>query len=261
MHVMETASVLKHPSSEEYSEIEKQHCDQTMRMLSCLLAPEDQDDLELQIVIKSGDIKKEIAEVIHEQHADVVVMGTHGRGLFGRWLIGSITEGLMRKVTIPVLTVCRARSALAVKRILFATDLSETAKQGFGFALDLARIMKSDLVLVHVVNTAVSYTDVEVLPEAGDMVEAAEKELQQFATQARNADVNIQTFVLEGNAAEEILNTADRYCADLILISIQNKPIVERALLGTTAERIIREAKIPVFSIPVQQAEESRRTA
>jgi nucleotide-binding universal stress UspA family protein len=261
MHVVEFPSVLRHPFGQESSEIEKKHHDQTMRMLSCLVAPEDQDDLDLQIVIKSGDIKKEIAEVIDEQRADVVVMGTHGRGLFGRWLIGSITEGLLRKVTIPVLTVCRARSALGVKRILFATDLSESTKQGFDFALDLARTMESDLVLAHVVNTAVSYADVEVLSDAGDMIENAEKELQQFATQARNADVNIQTFVLEGNVAEEILNTADRYCADLILITVQSKPFVERALLGTTAERVIREAKVPVFLIPVQQAQEGRRTA
>jgi nucleotide-binding universal stress UspA family protein len=260
MHVIETPSVLKHPFSED-SEAEKRHRDQTMRMLSCLVAPEDQDDLDLQIVIKSGDIKKEIAEVIHEQHADVVVMGTHGRGLFGRWLIGSITEGLMRKVTIPVLTVCRARSALAVKRILFATDLSDSTRQGFDFALDLARTMKSDLVLVHVVNTTASYTEVEVLPAAEDIVEDAEKELQQLANQARNADVHIQTFVLEGNAAEEILNTADRYCADLILITVQNKPFVERAILGTTAEKVIREANVPVFSFPVQQAQDNRRTA
>jgi nucleotide-binding universal stress UspA family protein len=261
MHVMETGSVLTHPFSEEYSEIEKKHRDQTARMLSCLLAPEDQDDLDLQIVIKSGDIKKEIVEVIHELHADVMVMGTHGRGLFGRWFIGSITEGLLRKVTVPVLTVCREMSALPVKRILFATDLSESSKQGFDFALDMARTMESDLVLVHVVSTALSYSDVQVLSNPSNMVEDAEKDIQHFVTQARNANVNTQSFVLEGNAAEEILRTADRYRADLILISVQNRPLVERALLGTTAERVIREAKVPVLAIPVLHSQENRLTA
>jgi nucleotide-binding universal stress UspA family protein len=84
MHVVESASALAHPFTSEDATIEKQHRDQAVRMLSALLGSEDQDDLDLRIVIKSGNIKKEIATVIREQHADIVVMGTHGRGLFGR---------------------------------------------------------------------------------------------------------------------------------------------------------------------------------
>ena len=53
-----------------------------------------------------------IETAVREQHADIVVMGTHGRGLFGRWLIGSVTQSLLRKLDVPILTVCHASRPL-----------------------------------------------------------------------------------------------------------------------------------------------------
>src|SRR5690349_19920617 len=108
LHVVESGAAVVVGFPVESTAIEERHRDQALRMLSALVAPEDQDDLDLRILIKSGDIKDKILSVIDEQHADIVVMGTHGRGLFGRWLIGSVTEGILRKVSIPILTVCRA---------------------------------------------------------------------------------------------------------------------------------------------------------
>ena len=128
MNVVESASALAHPFTAHSATIEKEHREQAARMLSALLGSEDQDDLDLRIVVKSGNIKNEILAVIREQHADILVMGTHGRGLFGRWVIGSITEGMLRKISIPILTVCRATKPLTFDRILFATDLSESSK-------------------------------------------------------------------------------------------------------------------------------------
>ena len=108
MHVVESLSAVAHPESEPR--------EQAMRMLSALLAPEDQDDLDLRIVIKSGNIKDEITSTIAEQHADIAVMGTHGRGLLGRWLIGSVTQGILRKMPIPILTVCCATRPLTFEK-------------------------------------------------------------------------------------------------------------------------------------------------
>jgi len=258
MHVVESASALAHPFNAESATIEKEHRDQALRMLSALLAPEDQDDLDLQIVIKSGDIKKEISAVIREQHADIVVMGTHGRGLFGRWVIGSIAEALLRKISIPVLTVCRATRPLTFKRILFATDLSESAKQGFDFALELASTMRSDLVILHAMDqTALSYGGAEVVPYVSERnIEEVKATLAELVAEGTRAKVKIETIVTEGIAAEEILRAADQSTADLILITVQKKGLIERALLGTTAERIIREADVPVLSLPAGVAVE-----
>jgi nucleotide-binding universal stress UspA family protein len=206
--------------------------------------------------MKSGEVKDEIFRTIADQHADVVVMGTHGRGLFGRWLIGSVTEAMLRKVSIPILTVCRSMQPLSFNRILFATDLSESSKRKFGFVLDLARTLRSDVTLVHVLEpVSVTY--------GGEMAEYVNRhnakeagaELDRLIPELTPEDIRIDASVVDGSAAEEILKAAELNSADLIMITVQPKGIVERALLGTTAERVIREADIPVLSIPAKATE------
>jgi nucleotide-binding universal stress UspA family protein len=256
MHVVELPSALAHPFAAEGARIEKEHREGAMRMLSALLAPEDQDDLDLRIVMKSGEIKDEIISTIAERHADIAVMGTHGRGLFGRWLIGSVTQGILRKVSIPILTICRATRPLTFGRVLFATDLSESSKQGFRFALDMARLMRSSLVVVHVVAPAsLTYGGAELASYVTEHnTEEALKRLGNFIAEAKEQNVKVEKLLLEGVPAEVILKAADETTADLILLSVQRKGLVERALLGTTAERVIREAHLPVVSIPVHAA-------
>jgi nucleotide-binding universal stress UspA family protein len=251
MHVVESASGFAHPFADESGTIAQGHRDQALRMLGALLGSEDQDDLDLRTVVKCGSIRDEIAAVIREQEADILVMGTHGRGFFGRLLIGSVTEGILRKISIPVLTVCRATKPLALNRILLATDMSESSRGGFDFALELARTMRSDLVMFHAVDrTALAGGAEMVAYVSEDIVEQAKAKLAELAAEAKRAKVRVETVLVEGVAAEEILETAEQSSPDLILISVAKKGAVERALLGTTAERIIREATVPVLSIP-----------
>jgi nucleotide-binding universal stress UspA family protein len=183
-------------------------------------------------------------------------MGTHGRGLFGRWFIGSITQGILRKVSIPILTVCRATGPIAFKRILFAADLSEASRQGFGFALELARMMRSDIVVLHALETvSLTYGGGEMVGYVSRQnMEEVRAKLDDLVAEGNRQNVKIETVLIEGIAAEEIVKAADDNTADLILIAVQRKGVVERTLLGTTAERVIREAHVPVLSIPANAA-------
>lgn len=96
--------------------------------LSGLVGAEDQDDLDVRTIVKLGDVHEQISRVIREHSIDLVVMGTHGRGFLGRHLVGSVTHNLLRKVNVPVFTVCHAIGPLTFSRILFATDLSDAAE-------------------------------------------------------------------------------------------------------------------------------------
>jgi nucleotide-binding universal stress UspA family protein len=225
-------------------------------MLSALLGDEDQDDLDLRVVIKSGDIKDEICAAIREAKADIVVMGTHGRGLFGRLLIGSITEGLLRQVSIPVLTICHVVQPREFKRILFATDLSAGSEQAFEFALEFAGKVHSDLVILHAIhNVSLDYEGVGILPDVNAYgVDEAKARLAAFRAGADRSRLKAETIVVEDVPADAILKAADEQVPDLILIAVQKKGLVERALLGTTAERVVREAKVPVLCVPVSVA-------
>jgi nucleotide-binding universal stress UspA family protein len=251
VHVVEFGAALVAGFPSENTDLAKQHWDQALRMLSALVPPEDQDDLDLRIVLKAGDIKDQIAAVIEETHADIAVMGTHGRGLFSRWLIGSITEGMLRNVPIPILTV-RAIQPVGFNRILFGTDCSESSKRAFDFVLEFARQLQARVVLLHVLEpVAVTYGGAE-MAEYIDRHNAAEirPELDELVARGAQQKVKVETALVEGVAADQILKAAEDNDADLLAISVRHKGFIERALLGTTAERVIREASIPVLSVP-----------
>ena len=253
LHVVESGAAIVAGFPVETTAMEKQRRDQALRMLSALLASEDQDDLDLRTVIKSGDIQDEIISVIDEQGAGIVVMGTHGRGLFSRLLVGSVTQGILRKVSVPILTVCGAIQPLAFGRILFATDCSESSKHSFDFVLEFAHRMQSEVTVLHVLEpVAVIYGGAEMAEYIGHHnADQVQSELADFVRKGAHQDVRVETAVAEGFAADQILKAAKESSADLLLITVKHKGLVERALLGTTAERLIREAHIPVLSIPV----------
>jgi nucleotide-binding universal stress UspA family protein len=209
-----------------------------------------------------GDVVTEIAAVAHKQRADIVVMGTHGRGLVGRWLIGSVTQALLRRIDVPILTVCHVSRPLSFNRILFPTDLSESAKQGVDFAMDLANTLNAELVVTHVIDKRppVTYETPEVAAvfnaERERFMDDTRASFEQIQSNAGSRKVRLETVIGEGIPAEAIIRIADENSVDFIVMAIGKKSRMDRILLGTTAEQVIREAKVPVLSVPVHPVAE-----
>jgi nucleotide-binding universal stress UspA family protein len=253
LNVVETSTAVLYAFPTESAKIEKEHCEQAWRMLPTLVAPEDQDDLDLQILVKTGNIPHEILSTISAEKTDVVVMGTHGWGLIGRTFIGSVTQHMLRRVPVPILTVCRVARPLTFERFLFATDWSDASFAGFQSTLELARVTGSNVIVLHSVDIPASTYTAAGMPEIdrSQLLEAARKRLHELAAIASDQKIRMEKSLVEGNAAEAVLKAAEDSCADLIVMTIEQKGLLERALLGSTAERVIREAPVPVFSIPV----------
>jgi nucleotide-binding universal stress UspA family protein len=233
------------------SNLEREYREEALDKLSALMAPEDEDDLDLHVVVKSGDLQTEILRTIKEQSADIVVLGTHGRGRLGRFVMGSTTERLLRKLSIPVLTV-RSTRAVDFRRILFATDLSESSIEAFDAALNVAQRLGSSIVAIHALDrTMTSSVEDSAAPEMRDVaMRQARQKLDMLVTEGKRHGVDIQTVLAEGNPAQEILKTSHQSGADLILLAISSKGLLERTLIGATAEQVVREANVPVLSIP-----------
>jgi nucleotide-binding universal stress UspA family protein len=61
-------------------------------------------------LLRDGSAEREIVDTAREQQSDLIVLGTHGRGLLGRFLLGSVAEAVVRHALCPVLTVSHPRS-------------------------------------------------------------------------------------------------------------------------------------------------------
>jgi len=257
LHVVESPSALLYTFPSEAEKVEKQRRDQAEKMLPALVSPEDQDDLDVVFLVKAGDIQDVIESVAHLERADVVVMGTHSRSLFGRLFIGSITQGFLRKLRIPVLTVCRVSRPLEFKRILFATDLGPDSEKGFDFALDMAARAGSSLVVAHTIDKRpeVTYETPEVRQlfdeERAQALKRAHEKFAEFKEQALRREVSAACVLAEGDASETIVRIADENEADLIVLGLRRMGTMAKALLGVTAEPVIRNAHVPVLSVPI----------
>lgn len=218
-------------------------CEDALSELGSLLPPEDEDDLDLRVVVKAGSIQEEIVATVKEQSTDIVVLGTHGRSGLGRLVIGSTTAGLLRKLAIPMITVSRAVRPLGFKRILFATDFGDASAQGFNFALDLARELHSGILVIHVVNE---------LRNRDIALQESQRRLVSLVAEGKAYGVDVQTIRVEGPPAKEILKAAVETGADLLLLTIEHKSAFERAVAGSTADKVVREARVPVLCVPSQ---------
>jgi len=241
-------------------EIEDDQYAKARREIEKLASAEHVAQLNLRTIVKIGNIEKDLLGIVRDEAIDLVVMGTHGRRYLGRWFIGSVTEHMLRNVPVPVLTVSHieaekhAIGLVSLKRILYATDLSQSSSIGMRYAIELARGTGAQLTVMHVVDdedrmlwgpALIAHLD------RAKLLEEWRHKLDDFIKREGAPDIAIEAVMLEGKPFRNIVEYAEAQNIDIIVLNLQSKSIVERALLGSTAERVVRLARTPVLSIPV----------
>lgn len=231
--------------------------------LSELVDADVRGSVETETVVSFGDIQDELLRIANEHDVDLIVMGTHGRRRFERWLLGSVTEGLLRHSHAPVLTVSHLDTShviektepIPLRKILCATDLSDGAVEEINRAADWGRAFSAEVVILHVlppVNWAFGAEhvplNIEVDTEA--LRKGVAHRLKEKVPDAVMQDPRVRTEIREGKPYEVILEVAEDEKADLIVLNTSSRPGLDRALLGSTAERVVRGAHVPVLSFP-----------
>jgi nucleotide-binding universal stress UspA family protein len=238
--------------------------DRAKAQLLQLIPADRREQLDFEIIVKAGDIRQELLAAVEEKEIDLVVMGSRGRSYFERMLLGSVTERLLRKLHVPILTVShldpereiQTTGPVPLQRIVYATDLSEASEAGLEFSIRLAHGLDAHLTVVHVVQAVdVALYGMETasfMPDyAAEARAHATELLNKLVALVSNGSVPITTVVADGVPYEAINRISEQNHADLIVINLQGKGMLERALLGTTAERVIRTAHVPVLSLPL----------
>jgi len=238
------------------------------------LIPKDLwERVDFETIVRCGDVRQEILSIVNDRQVDLVVMGSHGRGYFERMVLGSVTERMLRKLPVPVLTVSHLDPAhqihkpgtVPLKRILYASDLGEDSEAGLLFAVRLARGLDAHLTVAHAIDpmgTGFLNEQAVGMPEYAANVRAeAEQYLSRVVTLQTDGSVPISTMLGEGTPYVVINEIATECKADLIVINLHGKGAVERALLGSTAERVIRTASVPVLALPFPATYASRWVA
>lgn len=138
------------------------------------------------------------------------------------------------------------------QRILVAVDFSEESRSALACAAEMAARFDASLTLVHVVEPHFGPPDTDVpalTGEASDAEEYAEAklELSALGEQMLGPCRVVETVVRAGLAFFEITEAAKALGADLIVVGTHGYTGIKRALLGSTAERVVRHAPCPVL--------------
>lgn len=145
------------------------------------------------------------------------------------------------------------------QKILFPTDFSSSSEAALGLATTLARDCGGKLLIMHVE---------ELLPATGgaefiySIPERPTEELREKLNEVLPTDPQVpyEHILLSGDAADEIVRTAESENCDMIVIGTHGRRGLTRLLMGSVAEAVVRRAKCPVLTVK-QPADEPVKTA
>jgi nucleotide-binding universal stress UspA family protein len=142
------------------------------------------------------------------------------------------------------------------EKILLATDNSEQAEKAGEHALSMANLSGADIIVLYVIDAYYldalpqqdlrEQLDKQLREEGKEAVEKFEKRIEEEQCAGKCKNVDLITQIKEGKPADVILKTADEESVDQIVIGKSGKHGIEKFLLGSTADRVVRGAKIPV---------------
>lgn len=192
--------------------------------------------VKLELKVIEGDAASVIVDTANAAEVDLIVMSTHGRTGFKRWMLGSVTEKVLRSAIQPVLAI---REAEQPRKILIPLDGSELAEEALAMGMKLGRAFQAAVTLLHVREPLTE--DEAAEEEAGsDERQAISQYLQGAAERA--GDGAVDTAVLRGHPAQEIVNFIERNAIDLVVMSSHGSAGQQRWTYGSVTEKVLHGA-------------------
>src|SRR5579871_6390132 len=184
-----------------------------------------------------------IVEAAAQRGISAIVMGKIGRDGAGRFLLGSVTEGVLRQSEVPVFAIAHAQPANNTEfpvfaHIVIAVDDSKAADAAVDFARNLADPERTIVEVVHVL-------DADPEPTAAARA-AAEKLIEAAALRLRENGLHVEETIVQVAPVDEIVRLAEQRCTDLIVIGTHGRSGLRRFFLGSVAEHVLRSAHVPL---------------
>lgn len=142
------------------------------------------------------------------------------------------------------------------KKILLPIDNSEVSEKAGEYAIHAADISGADIIVLHVIDTyylnSLPQRDLreklhkQFRKDGKEAVEKFERKIEDEQCAGNCKNINLITMIKEGKPEDVILKTAQELGVDHIVMGKSGKHGIEKFLVGSTTERVVRGAKIPV---------------
>lgn len=158
-----------------------------------------------------------------------------------------------------------------MKKVMIALDYDPIAQKVAEQGFKLARTMRAEVTLLHIITNSRYYSTTGVTPIMGftdhmnvvplflEKNDDLKGEMHKFLNRTKEylGDDSIKTLVKEGDLGSTILDTAKELGADLIVMGSHSRRWIENILLGSVTEKVLKNTEIPLFIVPLKEQEES----
>lgn len=163
---------------------------------------------------------------------------------------------------------------MKVNRILIAIDDSKYADNAAAYGFDLAHSYQAQVGLVNVMEPIItSSTDANILggtpfepsvgadPEFIRIQKEASDNVIQRVINTYAGDLKVTHFTEYGSKGDGIIDCSNEFGADLIVVGTHSRSGIDRLLMGSVAEHIVRHSKVPVLVVPFVESESPHKSA
>lgn len=210
-------------------------------------------NIDCDVLVREGNAAQQIYAAARQFKADRVLLGTRSRGKVSKLFLGSVAEQVLRSVNLPVMTVGpEAHLPMAASNnppvVLHATTLREASRPSAALACQIAASRGARLVLMHVMPK-----DAARKGANGEAENACTAELRKLAETTAHPEhgcaSSVEPLVVYGNPAIEILATAAKLRANLIVLGATQRSALQTLTRDRTVYRVLAHARCPVLTL------------
>lgn len=211
-----------------------------------------------------------ICRLAAEIPADLLVVPTHAFKGVKRFFLGSTAERLIQHAPCPILVDRKAVAqlpakplpagpSLRIEKILVPVDFSSLSRDGLRYAVQFARTFASEITVLHVLDLGYSEPkEVETMEHRKGFVGASTRqvlkevreEMRKFLSSVAFGRVRTKSAILIGPPVEQISDFALSNDFDLIISSTHGLTGFKHVLIGSVAERLVRQSRVPLLVVP-----------
>lgn len=226
--------------------------------LETIRTANEQPQFSTRVQVLDGDVASAIVDAARAEQVDLIIMSTHGYSGLTRWVLGSVTEKVLRSAPCPVLAI---RAARHPQRILITLDGSPLAERAVEPGLSLAQNLQAEVTMLRCVPHIVADAKLDE-HERGlsrrmqeDLLIEAKEYLRARSDEAAQSGVVINPVTRIGSPADSILEYVETYGIDLIAMATHGRTGLKRWVYGSVTAKVLRSVSCSMLVVRPTDAE------
>ncbi|HIE60035.1 MAG TPA: universal stress protein [Persephonella sp.] len=199
----------------------------------------------VETIVEVGNIVDTILDLIEEKEIDLLVIGSHKKGLIDKLLLGSVSKKLINESPVSTLIV-KGKQIDKLEKLLVGYDFLPSSKQAILTAEEIAILTNGEIFIVHA-DTDIKFAHIKGIYKT---IEEKKKQiLQEIVSDLNSKGISAFFEILKEPAIEAILEEIEKYNPDLVILGKRKSSTLKRLFLGTTAQKIVENAFSPVLIV------------